>query len=41
MISSPLLSSEYERQLPQYEDHRNRMAMAKGTAAAAVGDSVT
>jgi methylglyoxal synthase len=29
MISSPLLTSEYERQLPEYEDYRNRMVKVR------------
>ena len=32
MISSPLLSSEYERQLPEYEAYQNRMAKATDAA---------
>ena len=36
MISSPLLSSEYERQLPEYEEYRNRMVRVGATADAAV-----
>jgi len=32
MISSPLLSSEYERQLPEYEDYRNRMVRPRDIA---------
>jgi methylglyoxal synthase len=36
MISSPLLTSEYERRLPEYEDYRNRMVNARQTADAAV-----
>ena len=29
MISSPLLTSEYERRLPEYEDYRNRMVKVR------------
>jgi methylglyoxal synthase len=36
MISSPLLTSEYERQLPEYEDYRNRMVKVRETADAVV-----
>jgi methylglyoxal synthase len=36
MISSPLLTSEYERQLPEYEDYRNRMVQSRETADAVV-----
>jgi methylglyoxal synthase len=32
MISSPLLSSAYERQLPEYEAYQNRMAKANDAA---------
>ena len=32
MISSPLLTSTYERQLPEYEGYRNRMAKVSDTA---------
>ncbi len=35
MISSPLLSSEYERQLPEYETYQNRMVKLRSTADAA------
>jgi len=31
MISSPLLTSEYERQLPEYDTYRNRMVPARDT----------
>jgi len=36
MISSPLLTSEYERQLPEYEDYQNRMVKVRETADAVV-----
>ena len=36
MISSPLLTSEYERQLPEYEDYRNRMVKVRDAADAVV-----
>ncbi len=36
MISSPLLTSEYERQLPEYEDYRKRMVKVRETADAVV-----
>jgi methylglyoxal synthase len=36
MISSPLLTSEYERQLPEYEAYRNRMVNVDTTADDAV-----
>ncbi len=36
MISSPLLSSAYERQLPEYEAHRNRSVQVRDDADAAV-----
>ncbi len=36
MISSPLLTSEYERRLPEYEDYRNRMVKVGRAADAAV-----
>ena len=36
MISSPLLSSAYERQLPEYEAHRNRSVQMPDDADAAV-----
>jgi len=36
MISSPLLTSEYERQLPEYEDYQNRMVKATKAADAGV-----
>ncbi len=36
MISSPLLTSEYERQLPEYEDYRNRMVKVREAADAVV-----
>jgi methylglyoxal synthase len=32
MISSPLLSSEYERQLPEYEAYQNRMVNVREAA---------
>ena len=32
MISSPLLTSEYERRLPEYEDYRNRMVKVRDAA---------
>jgi hypothetical protein len=32
MISSPLLSSAYERQLPEYEAYQNRMVKLRNTA---------
>ena len=32
MISSPLLTSEYERQLPEYAAYQNRMARREDTA---------
>jgi methylglyoxal synthase len=32
MISSPLLMSEYERRLPEYEDYRNRMVKVRDAA---------
>jgi methylglyoxal synthase len=32
MISSPLLTSEYERRLPEYEDYRNRMVKIRDAA---------
>ena len=32
MISSPLLTSEYERQLPEYAAYQNRMAKSEDTA---------
>ena len=32
MISSPLLTSEYERRLPEYEDYRNRMVRVRDAA---------
>ena len=32
MISSPLLSSAYKRQLPEYEAYRNRMVKLRSTA---------
>lgn len=32
MISSPLLTSEYERRLPEYEDYRNRMVKVSDAA---------
>jgi hypothetical protein len=32
MISSPLLTSSYERQLPEYEAYRNRMVKDGETA---------
>ena len=32
MISSPLLTSEYERQLPEYEDYQNRVAKVREAA---------
>ena len=32
MISSPLLTSEYERQLPEYEDYQNRMVKVRKAA---------
>ena len=34
MISSPLLTSAYERQLPEYETYRNRMVKLGSTAEA-------
>lgn len=36
MISSPLLTSEYERQLPEYEDYQNRMVKVRAAADAVV-----
>ena len=36
MISSPLLTSEYERQLPEYEDYQNRRVKVRETADAVV-----
>jgi len=36
MISSPLLTSEYERQLPEYEDYQNRMVKVRKAADAVV-----
>ena len=36
MISSPLLTSEYERQLPEYEDYQNRMVKVRETVDAVV-----
>jgi len=35
MISSPLLSSAYERKLPEYEAYQNRMVKPRNTADAA------
>jgi methylglyoxal synthase len=32
MISSPLLTSEYERQLPEYEDYQNRVVKVREAA---------
>ena len=32
MISSPLLTSEYERRLPEYEDYRDRMVKVRDAA---------
>lgn len=32
MISSPLLTSEYERRLPEYDDYRNRMVKVRDAA---------
>jgi methylglyoxal synthase len=36
MISSPLLTSEYERQLPEYGDYQNRMVSVREVADAVV-----
>jgi methylglyoxal synthase len=36
MISSPLLTSEYERQLPEYEDYQNRRVKVRAAADAVV-----
>ena len=36
MISSPLLTSEYERTLPEYEDYQNRMVKVRKAADAVV-----
>jgi len=36
MISSPLLTSAYERRLPVYESYQNRMVAAKDIAEAAI-----
>jgi methylglyoxal synthase len=36
MISSPLLTSEYERQLPEYDDYQNRMVKVRAAADAVV-----
>ena len=36
MISSPLLTSEYERRLPEYEDYQNRMVKVREAADAVV-----
>jgi methylglyoxal synthase len=36
MISSPLLTSEYERQLPEYEDYQNRRVSVREVADAVV-----
>jgi hypothetical protein len=36
MISSPSLSSQYERQLPEYETYQNRMVVPSNIADAAV-----
>ena len=36
MISSPLLTSEYERQLPEYGDYQNRVVKVREVADAAV-----
>jgi methylglyoxal synthase len=39
MISSPLLSSEYERQLPEYKAYQDRMVAGRDTAGAAALES--
>lgn len=31
-LSSPLLTSEYERRLPEYEDYRNRLVKVRDAA---------
>jgi methylglyoxal synthase len=41
MISSPLLTSEYERQLPEYEAYRNRIVTVRDAAGVAEPASAT